>query len=342
MRTSKNALEKQKRESDDAKRAIEKKLEETKQSYVAEIESLKRQFEKEKEIPEKREEVKKVPIVEEAEAQNIARQLRMNLIAMNIEYQNIQSVLFENLVEEDKINVSDLAQLFMKTDKGGSLKESEAILLARFLIEPRLENTIEYNGGNEDSFGLIFDGLLELVNEYVPVSDTSIRKEMFRVIFEKISPKFSEFEKELRAAQSKEGVIDEPTLYSINNKLGLDFGQEEMDFLVLQMYNQSKRLDSLYYKKVLEELKSKKKEQEELAKKKKKEDKKSPAIEPLPEPKKKSPEKKQQAKTNSGKKAKAQKGIEVTEDEMIEIAQKCFTAIAEKNDQSTNYYSQFV
>lgn len=184
------------------------------------------------------------------------------------------------------------------------LKTEISKKLARFLIEPRKKPSIQYNELLEDNIGPITGKLNELLPDYSIFYNPESEKKSLENVVTKIAQKEANLSEIFIEFATEADKISFECLGKINEKYNLELSNEEQDVLALIMYRASKDSNKLPYDILLEELKKFNKDNDSQA-----------------------ASSKGQAEVveqSNGENA------NLSEDQMIEIAQKCFGQIAEK------------
>lgn len=219
--------------------------------------------------------------------------------------------------------------------------KGDLIKLARFLIEPRETQTRYYDEHAEEIVNIVFKKLTELLRHY-SILTSSQQPVIEKSLGEKLWTCADMLKEILQSIENKPGFISVSGALDLPTKLDIQLSTEELDYCVLMMYNESKNVEELPYECLIKlASKSGQNESEPQEAEEIKKEGLAPEQEqkPVSEEEKYEEEKfeeennnkmKSKSKAESNKNEKEEECIDITEDQMIEIAQKCFHNIAEK------------
>eukprot|EP01022_Parablepharisma_sp_SALTPOND_P025583 TRINITY_DN5_c0_g1_i1.p1 TRINITY_DN5_c0_g1~~TRINITY_DN5_c0_g1_i1.p1 ORF type:complete len:942 (-),score=200.59 TRINITY_DN5_c0_g1_i1:2152-4977(-) len=336
LQKAKAALGKQEREHEQQIRDLEMKLVECKRTKDVEIRTLKEQMEKKEEsVEEKKVEI--VPILDREDVESAAVELRLNLILANTAAEDLRKILFKNCDDDEKVSIHEIARILKRSPT--SLKPDDALKVARYIVEPRTDKEVEYDELLEEQLSTIMEGLLLLIGDYT-LDHNSNPGPIQESVLDKLKDKFDYLAEGLQEAADDEGNLTAVKIEEISTSLDLGLSRDELDYILLSMYRKTKDALKLRYNDLLEHLgelveqmgiaepPSLPEEEQKVEMKeepvKEYEEEVLPEIQPLEEvsESKRLEEKSEQEQVED---------IEsVSEDQMIEIAQKCFSGIAQE------------
>lgn len=147
-----------------------------------------------------------------------------------------------------------------------SLKNENAQKLARFLIEPRNQPEIEFNELAEEKLSKILESLDKLIPTYKLIGE-----EEQQSYAESIANKFAEKNIDLQDLAKESQPISYGDFVDLFNEANIGLTEEELDFMALLMYRESKDLKNLSIQVVLQNFTNQSKSSEKKKKVKKKE-----------------------------------------------------------------------
>ncbi len=160
-------------------------------------------------------------------------------------------MLFKNCEDDEQVSIHEIARVLGRSP--GCLKKEEAVKLARYIVEPRVEQTIEYNELAEEPLASVIEGLSLLVDEYslVPVTEPEkVQESLVSRLNHKLEPLLAA----LQEAEVGPGQVGSRALFDVSAKLELQLGKEEIDYMMLTMYRKSKDVARLPYAALIEHL----------------------------------------------------------------------------------------
>ena len=134
-------------------------------------------------------------------------------------------------------------------------KEFDIIKLARYLIEPSNVSLVQFNETLEEEFSVVIKQLIQLIGEYeLPSSSKKdIIKKSALTSFE---PIISNLKEKLKNNENKKGEITIEVFEKELANLNIKLGSIEKSFCVYIMYENTKNVDRLQYETLIESLKS--------------------------------------------------------------------------------------
>ena len=248
--------------------------------------------------------------------------------------------MFGAYEEEDKVSIHELAKTLQRKLK--SKNSQELRNLSRYVIEPRLQPQIVPNELLEESLLQIIDKLQELVQGYAIFTPEN-EKLVQEALVAKLSTRMFSLIQTLRSIETEPDIITCENVEQLSKILTLQLTTNEQDYITLLMYRVSKDVKKLPYQVLIQKL-------EELGCKVDQEEVKAPSSDNIKEEIQELQEQikleqKESAELPSGhkldKKRKAisepneledvePMGEEIGEEEIVEIAQRCFMQMAEK------------
>ena len=263
LQKTKADLTKQEREHEEKIRELEMKLAECKHIKDAEIKSLKDQMksrdkskesehkQEKQQLDEEQKNVEKVNLLELKDVSPIALEMRLNLIMANVPSSDLRKTLFKNCDDDEKISIHEIARILKRGPT--SLKAEDALNVARYIVEPRAEQLIEYDELQEESLSAVTEDLTLLLGEYTikPITEpASIQQSLVEKLKEKIVPMAEALQENANDA----GFIRGDLLDEINTKQDIGLSKEEIDYMLLAMYKDHKDMSKLSYADLLEHL----------------------------------------------------------------------------------------
>lgn len=111
-----------------------------------------------------------VKIVDKKELAAIIYEMRLNLISIKINSDAIRDKIFDDYNEDEDITIYELSRMFRR--KPLECKE-DTLILARYLIEPRKNQTLPYHKMATEKIGAILTQLNALIGEYEIITNES-------------------------------------------------------------------------------------------------------------------------------------------------------------------------
>ena len=291
--------------------SIEKKQNEKNLQNIIAKEEIKPKVTKKEKPPKKI-----VQIVIQEELTNTMAELRLNLIQNKVPFNKIKQDIFESYNENDTITLYELSKIFKRQP---IWQNFDLFNLARHLIEAAGTKTRELNELAEERVFVVSERLFGLLGEYEIF--TNEKEEMIKRSIEK---KFSGFFEEIKATfgtlEKESGFIELDGIEQMASTLDLNLTKQEIDYCALILYKESKNIGRLPYNHLFNVFKDMEGGGETDRKKEENEEKNEEC-----EEKKEEKNEEYEEKFDPDEKC-----VDINEDEMIEIAQKCFNKIAEK------------
>lgn len=241
--------------------------------------------------------------------------------------------MFKNVDDDEKVSVHEIARVLRRGPIG--LDSPGATKLARYIVEPRESPSVEYDELAERPLASVSKGISELLGEY-----TVAPEKVQEALTAKVKGKVDALIVAMQEREVEPGMIDAKVVQEISQKLGLDLREDEIDYVLLTMYKKSGDLARLPYSALVEHLgelgcrtgdnPSSAEADQDLDKNQEKGESVPMKSAEAAEEKEKEKDAEQPPEEDKPEKRETSPGEEIGEDQMIEIAQKCFSAIAEK------------
>jgi len=255
LNKAKEALGKQEKEHEEKIRDMEMQLIDAKREKDKEIKDLKEKIKNNEKVeddenePEEAKNMQKILNLKEVAP--IALELRLNLILSNIAPEDIRKTLFKNCDDNEKISIHEVARILKRSPS--LLKPENAIKLARYIIEPRIEEEINYDELLEEQLSSVLEGIMLILGEYTTTPNTNpqiIQESLLEKVKEKIVP----LAEKLQETATDDGNVQGIMIEEINNKLNLGLSVDEIDYILISMYKKAKDIYKLQYADLLEHL----------------------------------------------------------------------------------------
>ncbi len=266
--------------------------------------------------------------------------------------------MFGTYNDNDMISIYELSRVLGRRP---GCKSLDAVKLARYLIEPTGTSTVDFDQMSEERIFVVVERLSLLLGEY-PLLDPKKEESLKRSLAKKFGPHMGKLKAAFQSQERTAGKVEAAALGEVAKSFDVDLTADEAIYSVYVMYQKSRDIDQLEYNTWIELLKplcpeDVGKAEAEYQKEEFEEQKPDPQqnkaeedydanFEPdqeaaeVPEPEQDKPqtaeeeEKKESAEAEGAdyqeKPGDKAEYVDINEDQMIEIAQNCFRAIAEQ------------
>jgi len=250
-------------------------------------------------------------LVSEEEAKDISHTIRFALINAGILKNDMKRKLFDAFESEDKVSIHELERVFKRRPL--MVNKELANKMARFIIEPRKNSTVEYNELMEENLGVVLEKLSMLMPDYIIYDENNEN-----LVRECLTVKLNENPEILKQLLQQTNDNEYSELSNLEQKINeslLHISQSELDYLALIGYRSLSAPESfkIPLKAIYQFLYN-------LI---------DNGMEPAVENLNKNIEL-EKPQASSAPNQDQEEYIDMDEEKMIEIAQKCFTKIAEK------------
>ena len=241
-------------------------------------------------------------IIDKESIKDIGVELRLNLILSNLEEGEIRKAMFN---KSNEVSIKELAGILRSNP--ALLSSEKAHKLARYLIEPRTSKEISYDEMLTKNITNIIESLNSFIGKYT-VDFNKNPEKLQESLLEKVNERLQSFAETLQESANDEGYITYESIKSICKNMGLS--QDELDYITLTMYKESRDLKKLQHEVFVEHL-------NELLNK-------------LLEHEQSNQEESERDVQKESSKKSMEKDEELDEEQVLALVQTCFTEIAEK------------
>eukprot|EP01022_Parablepharisma_sp_SALTPOND_P000995 TRINITY_DN105406_c4_g1_i1.p2 TRINITY_DN105406_c4_g1~~TRINITY_DN105406_c4_g1_i1.p2 ORF type:complete len:849 (+),score=138.53 TRINITY_DN105406_c4_g1_i1:84-2549(+) len=251
-------------------------------------------------------EPKKLPIVHPGDIPLTVAELKIFLITSKIPYPTIYNELFSATYKmEDTISIHELEKLLMRKVKPNK-EYADFNKLARYLIEPREPSTVTYNVLAEAGLNQVMDRINTLIPEYeLFIQGSTNEKNVQSSLVSKFADRMFGLSQTLGSIETEPNMISFDCIDQLTRILNLQLTPSEKDYIIYVMYQESRNVKRLPFQALLKKL-------EELGCKA------DPKIE----------EKPITLEEVVNKVENEDELNEMQEEEIIELAQRCFLKVA--------------
>jgi hypothetical protein len=239
-------------------------------------------------------------IIDKESIKDIVIELRFNFILSDVE--DIKKVMLD---KSNEVSIKELTEILKSNP--AALSSDKAHTLARYLIEPRTSNEVVYDEMLTKSTTNIAETLNSLIGKYT-VDFNKNPEVLQESLLEKVNEKLQTFAETLQDSANDEGYITYGTLQSICGNMELS--QDELDYIALTMYKESKDLNKLQYEIFVEHL--------------------NDLLNKLLEHEQSNQEESEHEIQKESSRKSKEKDEELNEEQVLALVQTCFTEIAEK------------
>jgi len=259
-----------------------------------------------------------VKAVELEEIKDIVAEIRLNLRLLKIEKSEIKEKIFGNLIGlDDPISIYELLKIFKRRPLNLQ-KADEVLLLARYLIEPMELMEIEFNELAENTVKTVLEKLENVLGEY-KIWNEEMLLNIKNQIEQKIEQNIDRLTPDITKLLEKPFISYSELENALMNINELQFSYEEIDFLTIKAYEESRNMNSLKVEFIADLI-------EGVAQKLAPKDQEINENQVIVHE-----EHKNEAKEEKNDKSKTDTEFQtIDEEQMILIAQKCFYEIAQK------------
>lgn len=273
--------------------------------------------------------------VSETEMRWPAVELRLSLILAHIPAAEIRERLFRGIEDDERVSVYEFSRVLGR--KQLKMREDSAVVLARYLIEPRDDAVTECNDRAERPLAEVLAGIKSAIGEYKVEFNS---EELTQAIAQKLGQAARNLAEELTKGKEPKSVFrgDVEDMLKAN---GRELSAAECDFLTIKAFSATRDIHALRLPDLIGELQKvvailPEPEVEAEGEEEPEPEQKTPAARTgeNEEEKEKKPTPGEPGTEHTQKEEKSAAGEteyqSIDEDQMILIAQKCFFEIAEK------------
>jgi hypothetical protein len=140
------------------------------------------------------------------------------------------------------MSVHELSRILSR--KPSSLKQENAIKLAAYLVSAASDSLDGIHDLREATLTSITDKLVEVVGE-VKIMSEDIEAKTKESISKKVQKRMKEITSAIREAEVESGSINQEGIDKMNQKAALRLTEDEQEYLILVLYKKSKNLKKL-------------------------------------------------------------------------------------------------
>jgi len=191
---------------------------------------------------------KKLKRVTIQEVSSLGYELSLNL---KIRHISLEDVLRSFDRHGQRISLADLKNIFSH-DPFKVRDENNAILLARFIVEPQDEETIVFDQNRSQDLSIVKNVFKKLVGNYKLLDEDEERE-----IVEELGEIFTKYEESLQTQlmlipEAKTGYLSSEQIAAAFDALDIEIEQKQFEFLIMNLYEYTSNLKRLDFMRMFE------------------------------------------------------------------------------------------